>query len=241
MHNSEQLLELDKLNASYGAVQVLYGASLAVARGDVVCLVGRNGVGKSTTLKSVMGIVRTRSGTIKLLGKNISDWKTYEIARVGAGYVPEERRIFGNLSVYENLLMGVTKKRLHDCEGQWNIDGVYEIFPRLRERRKVKGSNLSGGEQQMLSIARALMGNPQLILVDEPTEGLAPVIVNQVIEMLKRVAAAGVSILLAESKISVARRLASRSYIMFKGEVVFEGSMEELENRRDIREKYLEV
>jgi branched-chain amino acid transport system ATP-binding protein len=216
--------------------------SLELKQGELVCLLGRNGVGKSTTLKSIMGIVRPTHGSIRFDGKELVGSQPYQIARLGVGYVPEDRRIFKSLTVHENLLMGTQKtKTSGSAERVWTIDRIYELFPSLGERRSNKGSHLSGGEQQMLTVARTLMGNPKLVLVDEPTEGLAPLIVKDVLEMLSAVRQSGVTVLMVEQNFKAAIKVADRFYIMAKGQMVFEGGMAALLAAEDVRKNYLEV
>ena len=236
------MIEVKGIHSYYGKSHILHGVSLELKQGELVCLLGRNGVGKSTTLKSIMGIVRPTHGSIRFDGKELVGSQPYQIARLGVGYVPEDRRIFKSLTVHENLLMGTQKAKNSDsAERVWTIDKIYEIFPNLRERRSNKGSHLSGGEQQMLTVARTLMGNPKLILVDEPTEGLAPLIVKDVLEMLSAVRKSGVTVLMVEQNFKAAIKVADRFYIMAKGQMVFEGGMAALLAAEDVRKNYLEV
>jgi branched-chain amino acid transport system ATP-binding protein len=236
------MIEVKGIHSYYGKSHILHGVSLELKEGELVCLLGRNGVGKSTTLKSIMGIVRPTHGSIRFDGKELVGSQPYQIARLGVGYVPEDRRIFKSLTVHENLLMGTQKAKNSDsAERVWTIDKMYEIFPTLRERRSNKGSHLSGGEQQMLTVARTLMGNPKLILVDEPTEGLAPLIVKDVLEMLSAVRKSGVTVLMVEQNFKAAIKVADRFYIMAKGQMVFEGGMAALLAAEDVRKNYLEV
>jgi len=237
------LLEVKALNTFYGASHVLQGISLNVNQGELVALLGRNGMGKSTTLKSIMGLVRPKSGEILFQGRNIAGRPSHQVARRGIGYVPEERAIFPTLSVLDNLLLGVKAGRAgkRKSHSTWSLGRVYEHFPILKERIDSKGVHLSGGEQQMLTIARTLMGNPDLLLVDEPMEGLSPLMVKEVRDILAEVNKAGVSILLVEHKIKVALFLASRVYLMGKAHVGFAGTKEELESKPEIKAKYLEV
>lgn len=234
------LLEIKELNTYYEQSHILQGVSLGIDRGEIVCLLGRNGVGKSTTLKSIIGLVSPRSGEILFKGKNIAGRPPFAIAKLGVGYVPEDRRIFPTLTVRENLLMGV-KIRLKENENVWTIEKVYKYFPGLEARDRQKGGSLSGGEQQMLTIARTLMGNPEVILIDEPTEGLAPKIVETVEKVIQEIHHLGIPILLVEQNMRVALRLAQRIYVISKGKIVFHGSSEELKNAHEVREKYLEV
>ncbi len=236
------MIMVKDIHSYYGKSHILHGVSLELKQGELVCLLGRNGVGKSTTLKSIMGIVRPTQGSIRFDGKELVGSQPYQIARLGVGYVPEDRRIFKSLTVHENLLMGTQKaKNSGAAERVWTIDKIYEIFPNLRERRSNKGSHLSGGEQQMLTVARTLMGNPKLILVDEPTEGLAPLIVKDVLEMLAAVRKSGVTVLMVEQNFKAAIKVADRFYIMAKGQIVFEGGMAALLAAEDVRKNYLEV
>jgi branched-chain amino acid transport system ATP-binding protein len=216
--------------------------SFELKEGELVCLLGRNGVGKSTTLKSIMGMVRPSQGAIRFEGQELIGRQPHDIARLGVGYVPEDRRIFRSLSVHENLLMGIKGgKERGSIKDPWTIDRVYQVFPRLKERRGNKGIHLSGGEQQMLTVARTLMGNPKLILVDEPTEGLAPLIVKDVLEMLAAIRKSGVTVLMVEQNFKAAVKVADRFYIMSKGQMVFEGDMAALTAAEDVRRNYLEV
>ncbi len=230
------------LNTYYGLIHALQNISLTVDQGEIVCLLGRNGMGKSTTLKSIMGLVPPQSGAIDFQGRSIFQAPPYKVARVGVGLVPQERRIFPNLTVEENLLMGVKAgcPAPRDLE-PWTLKRVYKHFGSLERRSRNKGSQLSGGEQQMLSMGRALMGNPLLLLVDEPGEGLAPLLVREVRDVLLQINRAGVSILLVEHNLKVAMSLAHRCYLLGKGFVAFEGTMSQLRARPDVMAKYLEV
>lgn len=237
------LLEVRDLNTYYGTSHVLQGISLTVGEGELVALLGRNGMGKSTTLKSIMGLVKPRSGSIRFKGEEIIGYPPYKTARAGIGYVPEERRIFPNLSVVDNLLLGVKGGKIRNPEDPktWTIERIFRHFPMLERRAEQKGRFLSGGEQQMLTIGRSLMGNPDLLLVDEPTEGLAPLMVKEVRDVLAEINKAGVSILLVEHNLKVALSLAHRLYLMGKAHVGFSGTVEELQANPEIRAKYLEV
>jgi len=236
-------LEVKGLNTYYGESHVLQDMSVAVNNGEIVALLGRNGMGKSTTLKSIMGLVKPKSGTIIFQGINITTFPPYKTAKIGIGYVPEERRIFPNLSVLDNLRMGIKHGAAAKTAGQnkWTIDRIFEHFPFMKARTHQKGALLSGGEQQMLAIGRTLMGNPDLLLVDEPTEGLAPVMVMEVRDILRQINKTGVSILLVEHNLKVAMSLADRVYLMGKAHLGFTGTKEELDARPDIRAKFLEV
>jgi branched-chain amino acid transport system ATP-binding protein len=237
------ILELENLNTYYGAVRALRDMSLTVNEGETVALLGRNGMGKSTTLKSIMGLVKPKSGKITFKGQNTFGFAPYKAARVGIAFVPEERRIFPNLSVLQNLSMGMkmNEKRDIKAENKWPLERVYKHFPILKERSNQNGVTLSGGEQQMLSIARSLMGNPDLLLVDEPTEGLSPVMTREVRDILAEIAKTGVSILFVEHNLKVAMSLADRVYLMGKAHLGFSGTVKELEDQPEIRAKYLEV
>jgi branched-chain amino acid transport system ATP-binding protein len=234
------LLELKAVHTYYEESHILQGISLDIDQGEIVCLLGRNGVGKSTTLKSIIGLVEPRSGEVVFKGRDIAGMPPYTIAKLGVGYVPEERRIFPTLTVRENLLMGIKPGQKGNGEG-WTIDKVYKYFPALQSRDKQKGGHLSGGEQQMLTIARTLMGNPEVILIDEPTEGLAPLIVETVEQVIMDIHRQGIPVLLVEQNMRVALRLAGRIYVISKGKIVFQGTCQELEEADEIREKYLEV
>ncbi len=232
------MLEVKDIHSFYGKSHILQGVSMALKEGELVCLLGRNGVGKSTTLKSIMGLVKPSEGSIRFNEQELIGKRPYEVARLGVGYVPEDRRIFRSLTVHENLLMGI---RNGAKKGGWTIERVYEQFPQLKQRRENKGGHLSGGEQQMLTVARTLMGDPKLILVDEPTEGLAPLIVKEVLEMLAAVRSSGVTVLMVEQNFKASIKVADRFYIMGKGHMVFDGDTEALLAAEEIRRNYLEV
>jgi branched-chain amino acid transport system ATP-binding protein len=236
------LLEVKNLNSYYGDSHVLQGISLTLDQGEIVALLGRNGMGKSTALKSIMGLVKPRSGEVVFRGKDIAGYPPYKVARAGIGYVPEERRIFPNLSVLDNLAMGIKGGKIDEVNpNTWTVDRIFDHFPKLKERSNQNGALLSGGEQQMLAIGRTLMGNPELLMVDEPTEGLSPLLVKEVRDMIADINKAGVSILLVEHNLKVAMSLADRVYLMGKAHIGFKGTAEELEAQPEIREKYLEV
>ena len=237
------ILEVEDLNTYYGASHVLQGISLNVAEGELVALLGRNGMGKSTILKTIMGLVESKSGSVVFEGREITGYPPYKAAQAGVGYVPEDRRIFPELSVLDNLFLGIKGGKMGDPNDPnlWTIDRIFSHFPMLKERTHQKGKFLSGGEQQMLAIGRSLMGNPRLLLVDEPTEGLAPLMVQEVRDVLEEINKAGVSILLVEHNLKVALSLANRVYLMGKAHIGFKGSVEELRDNRQVREKYLEV
>jgi len=234
------LLEIKDLNTFYGQSHILQGVFLEIDRQEIICLLGRNGVGKSTTLKSIMGLVKPRSGQVFFKGQNIAGLPTHTIAKLGLGYVPEDRRIFPTLTLRENLLMGIKPGQKGKGDG-WTIDKVYNYFPALQARDRQKGGHLSGGEQQMLTIARTLMGNPEVLLVDEPTEGLAPKIVETVEQVIQDIHRHDVPILLVEQNMRVGLRLAGRIYVISKGKIVFHGTGQELREADEVRQKYLEV
>ena len=226
------MITLADVSAFYGQAQVLHKISLTVGDGETVALLGRNGVGKTTTLKAIMGLTR-REGSITLNGEEISSLASHKISRQGAQLVPENRGIFAALTVEENLRLGLKP------ESGWSIERVYENFPRLADRRRNYGDRLSGGEQQMLAIARALVADPQLLLLDEPSEGLAPVIVEQIADVLRVVHKEGISVLLVEQRLDFCLALAQRIYVLETGRIVFDGTTEEFEADPSIRDKYL--
>ncbi len=231
------MLEVTDLHAYYGKSHILRGVNLEVRAGEIVALLGRNGVGRSTTIKTIMGEVEAR-GSIKFKGQEIVGMKSHDIARIGLGYVPENRDIFPTLTVRQNLLLGQKNARQ---AGRWSIEDLFHLFPSLRERADTEGGVLSGGEQQMLTMCRTLMGDPVLIMVDEPTEGLAPQLVTKVAELLNEMAGRGLSILLVEQKLTIALRISARVYVMGHGEIVFEGTPGELRDNAAIRREWLEV
>src|SRR5690242_12173455 len=229
-------LEVKELNSYYGDSHILFGVSLRVERNEVVALLGRNGAGKSTTLKSLMGVVKPRAGSVRLDGVEIAGMKSHAIARAGVQLVHEERRIFGSLTVEENLVLaGLSAGK------RWPLARVYEIFPRLKERRMSRGTALSGGEQQMLAIGRALIRDPKIILLDEPFEGLAPLIVRELVKVCGELAAAGQTILLVEQNLAATLALASRVYIINNGHVVHEGPAAEIKARPELLQRYLGI
>ncbi|MCF8198600.1 MAG: ABC transporter ATP-binding protein [Sulfuritalea sp.] len=234
---STPMLQITDLHAYYGKSHVLHGVNLHVGQGEIVCLLGRNGVGRSTTAKAVMGQVAAR-GAIRLKGQDILGRKAYEIARCGIGYVPEDRSIFPDLTVKQNLMLGMKDAK---AVGRWSFDDMYALFPRLKERENTPGGVLSGGEQQMLTLCRTLMGDPDLIMIDEPTEGLAPKIVEQVGQFLLEIRKRGISILLIEQKLAIALDISERLYLMGHGRIVFEGTPDDLKNNAAIRKEWLEV
>ena len=231
------MLEVRDLHAYYGKSHILQGVNLDIAAGEVVSLLGRNGVGRSTTVKAIMGEVAPQ-GTIRFKGQDIAGLPNYKIARCGLGYVPEHRDIFPGLTVRQNLLLGIKDV---GRPGKWRIEGMLEMFPNLGARADTPAEVLSGGEKQMLTVCRTLMGDPELIMIDEPTEGLAPLIVQQVGDLISRIAEAGVSILLVEQKLSIALRISHRVYVMGHGRIVFEGTPDELRANDHVRKEWLEV
>jgi branched-chain amino acid transport system ATP-binding protein len=231
------MLEVRELHAFYGKSHILQGVSFDVREGEIVSLLGRNGVGRSTTIKAIMGDVPPH-GSIRFNGQEIAGLKPHQIARKGLGYVPENRDIFPGLTVRENLLLGMKSAR---DSGRWTLEDVWKLFPVLRDRLNAPGGVLSGGEQQMLTICRTLMGDPHLIMVDEPTEGLAPRMVELVADLLGQIAARGVSILLVEQKLTIALRISQRLYVMGHGRIVFEGTPELLRVNAGVRKEWLEV
>jgi branched-chain amino acid transport system ATP-binding protein len=234
---SAALLHLDEVQAYYGESHVLQGVSLALAPGEVLSLLGRNGAGKTTTLKTVMGILRSRGGSIEFAGAPIERLAPYRIARLGIGYVPETRGIFQSLSVEENLTLAARSG--NGGGSAWTLARAFDLFPRLRERRESGGAKLSGGEQQMLSIARALLTNPRLLILDEPTEGLAPVVVAEIEAVLRRLKTEGLSILLVEQNLAFALAFADRVAVLGKGRVRWSGTSAELDQSEEIRHRWL--
>jgi len=231
------MLEVRDLHAYYGKSHILQGVSFDVRVGEIVSLLGRNGAGRSTTIKAIMGDVPL-TGSIVFRGAQIAGLRPHEIARKGLGYVPENRDIFPGLTVRENLILGMKSTRQ---TGRWGLADMFELFPLLGERAGVLGGVLSGGEQQMLTICRTLMGDPDLIMIDEPTEGLAPKMVELVAGLLERIAGRGLSILLVEQKLTIALRISTRLYVMGQGRIVFEGRPEDLTANAAIRKEWLEV
>jgi branched-chain amino acid transport system ATP-binding protein len=239
---SEGLLGVGGLNAYYGAAHILFDLSFDVHAGEVVALMGRNGAGKSTTLKSIMGLIERKTGSISFAGEDISHGRTHEIARLGLGYVPEDRRIFTELTVTENLEVGRQSTRSGRSGDQpWTLERLFQLFPNLAEARHRLGGRLSGGEQQMLTVARTLMGNPLLILLDEPSEGVAPIIVDAMADMMVELKKTGVAIVLSEQNLPFAELVADRAYVIEKGEMRFSGTMQALSANEELRRAYLEV
>jgi branched-chain amino acid transport system ATP-binding protein len=232
----QAMLELHDLHAYYGKSHILHGVTLQVRAGEIVSLLGRNGVGRSTTVKAVMGQVAA-SGSVRFKGGEILGLRTFEIAHLGLGYVPENRDIFPTLTVEQNLLLGMKRSR----PGKWTLADMYELFPRLRERQHTAAGVMSGGEQQMLTLCRTLMGDPELIMIDEPTEGLAPKIVELVGQFLQELKNRGIAVLLVEQKLSIALDISDRLYVMGHGQIVFEGSPADLKASQAVRKEWLEV
>ncbi|MEO7115607.1 MAG: ABC transporter ATP-binding protein [Caldimonas sp.] len=234
------MLELKGLHAYYGKSHILHGVDMAVGEGEIVALLGRNGSGRSTTVKAIMGLVHGE-GSIRLRDEELLGQKTYDIAHRGIGYVPENRDIFPKLTVHENLQLGEKKRKSGKKAPRWSFDDMYRMFPRLKEREHTEAGVLSGGEQQMLTLCRTLMGDPDLIMIDEPTEGLAPKIVELVAEYLKTLNERGVSVLLVEQKLTIALAISERCYVMGHGSIVFEGTPTQLLADAEIRKEWLEV
>ena len=231
------MLDVEDLHAYYGKSHILQGVSFRVGHGEIISLLGRNGAGRSTTVRTIMGLVPP-VGSIRFQGERIDGLKAHEIAHRGLGYVPEDREIFPGLSVRENLLLGMKSARQN---GRWTLDEMFALFPLLRERADAPGEVLSGGEQQLLTICRTLMGDPDLIMVDEPTEGLAPMLVRIVRELLEAIAQRGTAILLIEQKLTIALAISHRVYVMGHGRIVFEGSPPALRANDEVRRDWLEV
>jgi branched-chain amino acid transport system ATP-binding protein len=232
------MLNLQGVHAYYGKSHVLHGVSFEVRPGEIVSLLGRNGSGRSTTVKAIMGLVDCE-GSVQWRGQAILGRKPFEIAHLGLGYVPENRDIFPELTVHQNLMLG--EKRRGKSTPRWSFDDMYRLFPRLKERQHTAAGVLSGGEQQMLTLCRTLMGDPDLIMIDEPTEGLAPKIVEQVAEYLNELRRRGISVLLVEQKLTIALQVADRCLVMGHGEIVFEGTPDDLRASEDVRKEWLEV
>jgi len=234
------LLELSHVETYYEDSHILFDLSLTVEAGEVVCLLGRNGAGKTTTVRSIVGLTPPRSGRITLRGRDVAGLAPFRIARLGIGFVPEDRRVFPNLTVHENLEVA-RQTWGNDATGGWTEERVFELFPILRERRRQAGGTLSGGEQQMLTIARTLMGNPQVLLLDEPSEGLAPLVVETLRQQLGRLKASGLTLVLAEQNVRFVSELGDRVYILEKGTVRYQGSMAEFVADAEVRQAYLAV
>jgi branched-chain amino acid transport system ATP-binding protein len=230
------MLEVKNLHAYYGKSHILHGVDLHIEKGEIVSLLGRNGVGRSTTVKSIMGLVQA-TGSVRFNGQELIGKKAFEVAHCGLAYVPENRDIFPTLTVEQNLVLGMKGRH----PGKWTLDDMYQLFPRLKERQHVQAGVMSGGEQQMLTLCRSLMGDPDLIMIDEPTEGLAPKIVELVAQYLQELKRRGISVLLVEQKLSIALQISGRVYVMGHGQVVFEGSPDDLKANTQIRREWLEV
>ena len=233
------MLEVTDLNAYYGKSHILRGVNLKIENGEIVSLLGRNGVGRSTTCKAIMGEVEP-IGSVKFNGIELAGKKAFEVANAGLGYVPENRDIFPGLTTRQNLELG-TKSVQDMTKSRWSIDDMFNLFENLKNRADVEASFLSGGEQQMLTMCRTLMGDPEVIMIDEPTEGLSPQMTTRVADLLNEISSRGVSILLVEQKLSIAMKISHRVYVMGHGQIVFEGTPKELEKRDDIRKEWLEV
>jgi branched-chain amino acid transport system ATP-binding protein len=241
MSSDKVALQVKDLQAFYGKSHILQGVNLHVNEGEIVALLGRNGAGRSTTAKAVMGMVDTK-GEILWRGENIAGLKAYEVAHKGVGYVPESRDIFPKLTVHQNLILGQkSEKRGSKKVARWSFDDMYKMFPRLKERQNTEAGVLSGGEQQMLTLCRTLMGDPDLIMIDEPTEGLAPAIVQLVAEYLRELKRRGISVVLIEQKLAIALQISDRVYVMGDRRIVFEGTPAELKADVNIRREWLEV
>jgi branched-chain amino acid transport system ATP-binding protein len=232
-------LELNSVNTYYGRSHILFDVSLSVEKGEVAGLIGRNGAGKSTTFRSIIGLTPPQTGEVVFKGERVSGLRAYQICRKGIGFVPEDRRCFPDLTVRENLEVAIRREK--EVSSPWNLDKVYSLFPRLKERDKNLGSQLSGGEQQMLTIGRTLMTNPELLLLDEPSEGLAPLIVSLLADMILEIRKEGVTVLLAEQNLHFCAKVSDRGYVIDKGAVKYEGRMSDLLANEEIKEKYLAV
>jgi len=243
-NNGDPLLQCVNMNAWYGAAQILFDVNISIYPGEVVALMGRNGAGKSTTLRSFMGLMPKKTGAVNFLGHEIGHLQPFQIARQGLGYVPEDRRIFSDLSVLENLSVGEQPSRFFpngQSAPQWDLESVFSLFPNLGKMPDRLGSRMSGGEQQMLTVARTLMGNPIVLLLDEPSEGISPLIVEQMGEMILKLKSQGVSILLSEQNLHFASWVSDRAYVLEKGQIKHSSSMNELANNQEILREYLSV
>ena len=228
---TKTVLEARDIHAFYGKSHILHGVALHLDEGEIVTVLGRNGAGKTTTMRSLMGLTSVREGRVQILGDDVTRWPAYKIARLGVGYVPEGRKIFGNLTVLENLTVPEARS------GPWTLDRVFELFPRLGERKAQLGRQLSGGEQEMLSIARPLLLNPRIMLLDEPSQGLAPLIVQEVMQVVRSMREEGLSVLLVEQNVPLSLAIADRAYILDDGKVVYSGTATELAANHDLVEK----
>ena len=237
MANTATMLQVRDLHAYYGKSHILHGVNLDVGEGEIVSLLGRNGVGRSTTCKAIMGLVPPE-GSVSFRGRELAGLRTDLISRAGIGYVPEDRQVFPNLTVRQNLELGLRRSGVF---GRWSFDDVFRLFPNLAERQHNAAGVLSGGEQQMLTMCRTMMGDPDLILIDEPTEGLAPRLVDQVGVLLEEIAQRGIAILLVEQKLTIALKISHRLYVMGHGQIVFEGTPSDLDTNATVRQEWLEV
>jgi branched-chain amino acid transport system ATP-binding protein len=235
---ADTVLEVEGLRAGYGPAEILFGVSLQLARGEVAALMGRNGAGKSTTLKAIMGLVSPRAGRVRFAGRDITGLAAFRIARLGLGYVPEDRRIFIDLSVAENLEVG---RRPAEGRDAWTPERLFEVFPNLASMRNRRAAAMSGGEQQMLAIARTLMGNPEAVLLDEPSEGLAPVILELMADAVLRMKREGIAVLLSEQNFDFAAAVADRAYVIERGEIRYDGSMAALDADPALRAQHLSL
>ena len=233
------MLEVNEINTFYGGAHILHDVSITLGENEVVALLGRNGAGKSTTMKSIMGLARPKTGRITYEGADVQKLPSHEICRLGIGYVPEERRIFSELTVMENLEVG--RRAARPGSPEWEPEKLFDLFPNLKERRDHPGGRLSGGEQQMLTIARTLMGNPHMVLLDEPSEGIAPVIVEQMAFVINELKREGLSIVISEQNLHFAKLVSDRAYVIETGTVRYDGSFEDLEANPEVSEKYLAV
>jgi branched-chain amino acid transport system ATP-binding protein len=232
------VLTVDDVHTAYAASQVLFGVSLAIAQGECVCLLGRNGVGKTTTIRTIMGLTPPSRGSIAWRGKDITGKRPYQVARLGIGFVPEDRRIFSDLTVIDNLEIAAGR---HGGNGHWTLERVFDLFPELRELAERRGGHLSGGQQQMLTIARTLMTNPELLLLDEPSEGLAPLVIERLKEQIARLRSQQMTILLAEQNVQFSLALADRVYILEKGRIRYEGTAESFRADPSLQQRFLAV
>lgn len=236
---NQVILEVRGIHTYYGESHILHGLSLEVKAGETVCILGRNGAGKTTTIRTIMGLTPARTGQVLFKGHDVTRYPPHRVAALGAGLVPQGRRIFPNLTVRENLTLAAGRGR--NLRGGWNLERIYASFPRLRERESNRGNQLSGGEQQMLALARALMLNPELLIMDEPSEGLAPLVVREIGRMLRQLKEEGLSILLVEQNLPLALSIADRCYVINKGQIVFESSPRELLAAEEVKAQYLGV
>jgi branched-chain amino acid transport system ATP-binding protein len=237
--SAQPVVQVEGLDVYYGTSQILFGVGLSVQQGDTMALLGRNGAGKSTTMKAIAGLAPARRGQVTLRGRNVSGLKPHLVARAGLGFVPEDRQIFPDHSVEDNLVIG--QKKGPEGQDEWSIRRIYEVFPLLEPLRHRIAGRLSGGEQQMLAIARTLMGNPVVLLLDEPSEGLAPIIVQRIGELLRQLRRTGATVLIAEQNMHFCLGLASRATVIDKGQIVYSASIEDLKANAEIRQRYLAI